>query len=63
MTYGGDPRNQAVETPLEAEKLAAILSANPALRQLHLPGELATDRVMVVVGGLRSLEILNIDST
>jgi Leucine Rich repeat len=60
MTYGGDPRNRAVETPLEADKLAAILTANPTLRHLHLPGELATDRVMAVVGGLRSLETLKI---
>lgn len=60
LSYGGDPRNRQVETPLGAERLAAILSTYPSLRHLYLPGHLATDRVMATVGGLGSLESLEI---
>lgn len=60
LSYGGDPRNRAVETPLTAEGLAAILASCPSLRRLWIPGHLATNRVMATVGGLKSLESLEI---
>jgi hypothetical protein len=60
MIHATDRRGMAVLAGSESDALMAKLAALPDLREVYLPGELATDRAMETIGGLKGLRTLMI---
>ncbi len=58
MIHATDRRGMADLTESESDVLMAKLAAFPDLREVYLPGELATDRAMETIGGLTGLRTL-----
>jgi hypothetical protein len=58
MIHATDRRGKADLTESESDALMTKLAAFPDLREVYLPGELATDRAMETIGGLTGLRTL-----